>query len=275
MGENFEFNDKKGKGEKPGVEASLDDFFQPTEQEAAKKAAPKAAKPAKEPKEAKETKEAKPSKEAKAAKKEEKLLPIDKSKVGELKDEPEVAVTDEAASESEEAGEEPKKAKSKKLKVKKDKAEGTSKALPIIIGVVVVAVLVLAAAGYFAYNKFFKKTEQVAITMPPKKPKPVPPPAVTGPAVPAPTQPAPTTPPGKPGKQTQPAKPGARRLQQNPRHWRQLLRRQNQRLCPLQPSPVRLRPQSRLRCLLPNRLLVRLQSQLLRRQRPQNQLRSR
>jgi len=173
MGEGFEF-DSKGKG---GVEASLDDFFQPSDQESSKKS-PKAGKP------------------EKAAKKAENVLPIEKSRVGELKDEPEETAPAEAPEEQPKKGKE-KKGKEKKAKKEKAAGSSTSKTMIIVLGVVAAFLVVGAGAGYYVYTKFFAKTEEIAITKPEKKPSP----AVAKPATPAP-QPGPTA--AKPA----PAKPG-------------------------------------------------------------------
>ena len=157
MPDDFEFKDEK---EEKGVEASLDDFFQPAEQETTAK---KAAKPA-----------------AKAAKKEENQLPIEKSRVAGLPEEPEAEAFPKSLRAGEPKPEEPGEKKPKVRKIKKEKAPGDSsrKNLPIVIGVVVVGIVVLAAAGYYAYNKFLNpsveinKPSAMNLKMPPKHPKP-------------------------------------------------------------------------------------------------------
>ncbi len=132
--------DKKGKDSG----ASLDAFFEPSEEEISKD-------------------------------QEHKYYPVDKDKVGELKDEPELDLKPEAEAEAPKEEKLGKKAREKRIKAK---GEGGSKTTMIIL-IVVLGVLVLAAGGYFGgtflYNKLLKKTEQVAqtITKPmPKAPKP-------------------------------------------------------------------------------------------------------
>jgi len=140
MPDDFDF--KKGKKE-PGVEASLDDFFQPTETEA-------------------------PSKKRGSE------LPIEKERVAQIKDEPEL----ELASEEEDKPREAKKKKAKEKKVRAKKEPGAGGAGPskagLILGVVlgVLGLGILAGGGYYAYSKFFKLGPQVVSKKPVSKPEP-------------------------------------------------------------------------------------------------------
>jgi len=135
MPEDFKFSDDK---QDKGVEASLDDFFQPPGPETAEK---------------------KTAKDKKAA-----------APLGKLKEEPEVNVF----------GEEGAQAGAKKEAETKDKGKkktmgfsipGSAKT-GIIIGLVVLAVAALGAAGYYAYTKIFMKAREVTIGVPRKPPAP-------------------------------------------------------------------------------------------------------
>jgi len=138
MSDDFDFRDDK---EKEGVEASLDDFFQTTEEELATQA---------------------PEAE----------LPVDKDKAEGLISEPEIKLTEEEK--PKEKKKEKKRKKEKKAKAPKEPKEAKGILVYLIIGLVV---LILAGGGYFAYLKFFSapKPPKVVKKLPTpsvKKPKP-------------------------------------------------------------------------------------------------------
>ena len=145
----------------------------------------------------------------KAAKKEENQLPIEKSRVADLPEEPEAEAFPEEPPAEEPKPEKTGGAEPKVRKIKKEKAAGDSsnKNVLIVIGVVVVGILVLAAAGYYAYNKFLNPqveiTKPVAMNpvshpKPPKPPAPVVEPTKNGPGTGTPV--AANVPPEKAGK---------------------------------------------------------------------------
>jgi len=169
MSDEFDFRDEK---EKKGVEASLDDFFQPTEEEI-------------------------------GAGKE---LPIDKDRIEEIKPEPEVKLIEEEEKPTKkekrkkEKKKKEKKPKEKKAKEKVPKPRGEKSPLLKYLIIALVVILVLGG-GYFAYTKFFARPKPAQVVKKPPKPTPVKP--GTTPIKPAPGKPEPQPSPTKPA----PAKP--------------------------------------------------------------------
>jgi len=139
MSDDFDF--KKGKKDS-GVEASLDDFFQPSETEV-------------------------PSKKKGSE------LPIEKERMAKIKDEPELELASEEEGEAGEAKK--KKGKEKKVKAKKEPSGGGAGLSKVSLILVIVFGLlglgILAFGGYYAYRKFFKASPQMVSKKPVSKPE--------------------------------------------------------------------------------------------------------